>query len=104
MPCRKTGGLKFAFQGNAYWLLVYVINVGGGGDIATMWVKGTKTGWIQMSHNWGASYQAFANLGGQALSFRIQSYTTKEIVTAYNVAPANWFVGVTYKSANVNFH
>lgn len=45
------------------------MNVGGGGDIANMWVKGSGTGWISMSHNWGASYQAFATLGGQVLSF-----------------------------------
>ncbi|KAG5028223.1 hypothetical protein JHK85_012175 [Glycine max] len=66
---RRSGGLRFSFQGNGYWLLVYVMNVGGGGDIANMWVKGSGTEWISMSHNWGASYQAFATLGGQVLSF-----------------------------------
>ncbi|OMO89677.1 hypothetical protein CCACVL1_07707 [Corchorus capsularis] len=75
----------------------------GGGDIAKMWVKGSKTGWISMSHNWGASYQAFATLGGQSLSFKLTSYTSKETIIAYNVAPANWNVGMAYKS-NVNFH
>ncbi|KAK1565161.1 hypothetical protein Q3G72_020170 [Acer saccharum] len=104
VPCKRAGGLQFAFQGNSYWLLVYVMNVAGGGDIANMWVKGSKTGWIQMSHNWGASYQAFANLGGQPLSFKLVSYTSKETIIAYNVAPSNWRVGVTYKSLNVNFH
>lgn len=102
VPCIRTGGLRFTFQGNGYWLLVYVMNVGGAGDIANMWVKGSKTGWIKMSHNWGASYQAFGTLSKQALSFRIQSYTTKQIITAYNVAPANWRLGLTYKT-NVNF-
>lgn len=102
VPCARTGGLRFQFQGNGYWLLVYVMNVGGGGDIANMWVKGSKTGWISMSHNWGASYQAFSSLGGQALSFKITSYTTKQTVIALNVAPPNWGVGRTYKST-VNF-
>jgi hypothetical protein len=78
------------------------MNVGGGGDIASMWVKGSKTGWISMSHNWGASYQAFASLRGQALSFKITSYTTKQTVIALNVAPPNWGAGMTYKST-VNF-
>lgn len=78
------------------------MNVGGGGDISQMWVKGSRTGWTKMSHNWGASYQAFATLGGQSLSFRITSYTTKETLFAWNVAPSNWNVGLTYK-ANVNF-
>ncbi|XP_073304454.1 expansin-A7 [Primulina huaijiensis] len=103
VPCIRTAGLRFNFQGNGYWPLVYVMNVGGGGDVSTMWVKGTKTGWISMSHNWGASYQAFATLGGQALSFKITSYTNHETVVAYNVAPANWQAGMTY-GCNVNFH
>lgn len=102
VPCNWKGGLRFSFQGNGYWLLVYVMNVGGGGDIASMSVKGSRTGWISMSHNWGASYQAFATLGGQALSFRVTSYTTKQTVVAPNVAPPNWRVGLTYAS-NVNF-
>lgn len=79
------------------------MNVAGGGDIAQMWVKGSKTGWISMSHNWGATYQAFATLGGQALSFKLTSNSSKETIVAYNVAPANWNVGSTY-SSNVNFH
>ncbi|XP_057511741.1 expansin-A18-like [Actinidia eriantha] len=103
VPCVRQGGLQFAFQVNGYWLLVYVVNVGGGGDVSGMWVKGTETGWISMSHNWGASYQAFATLSGQALSFKVTSYTTKQTLIAYNVAPSNWNVGMTYK-ANVNFH
>lgn len=98
----RRGGLRFSFQGNGYWLLVYVKNVGGGGDISSMSVKGSRSGWISMSHNWGASYQAFATLGGQALSFRITSYTTRETIIAWNVAPSNWNVGLTY-STNVNF-
>ncbi|KAK4260507.1 hypothetical protein QN277_003608 [Acacia crassicarpa] len=103
VPCQRNGGLRFAFQGNGYWLLVYVMNVGGGGDIGNMWVKGSRTGWISMSHNWGASYQAFATLDGQDLSFKITSYTTKQTVIAWNVAPSGWSVGLTY-SSNVNFH
>lgn len=81
---------------------MYVMNVGGGGDIGAMWVKGSKTGWIRMSHNWGASYQAFATLGGQSLSFKIISYTTKETIIAWDVAPSNWNVGLTYQ-ASINF-
>ncbi|XP_057758531.1 expansin-A7-like [Arachis stenosperma] len=99
VPCQRKGGLRFNFQGNGYWLLVYVMNVGGGGDIASMWVRGSRTGWIQMSHNWGASYQAFATLAGQSLSFRVTSYTTKETIIAWNVAPSNWNYGLTYSSA-----
>lgn len=78
------------------------MNVGGGGDLGAIWVKGSRTKWICMTHNWGASYQAFATLEGQSLSFRITSYSTRETIIAWNVAPANWHVGVTYK-ASVNF-
>ncbi|XP_051114443.1 putative expansin-A30 [Andrographis paniculata] len=102
VPCTRKGGVRFSFQGNGYWLLVYVMNVGGGGDIANMWVKGGGGAWISMSHNWGASYQAFATLAGQPLSFKITSYTSHETIVANNVAPANWQVGLTY-TANVNF-
>ncbi|XP_020259564.1 putative expansin-A30 [Asparagus officinalis] len=103
VPCVKKSGIRFTFQGNGYWLLAYVMNVGGGGDIAGMWVRGSRSGWIRMSHNWGASYQAFASLGGQSLSFLITSYTTKQSIIAWNVAPSNWNVGLTYQ-ASVNFH
>jgi hypothetical protein len=87
---------RFALQGNAYWLSAYVA---GAGDVGEMWVKsGCSTGWIHMSHNWGASYQAFAQLGGQPLSFKLTSYTTRQTI----VAPANWWLGLTYE-APVNF-
>ncbi|TMX01467.1 hypothetical protein EJD97_024430 [Solanum chilense] len=102
VPCIKKGGIKFALQGNGYWLLVYVMNVAGGGDVASMWVKGSKTGWMSMSHNWGASYQAFATLSGQTLSFKLTSYTSHQTIIVNNVAPSNWRVGMTYQ-ANVNF-
>lgn len=68
-----------------------------------MWVKGSRTRWISMSHNWGASYQAFATLSGQALSFRITSYTTKETTIAWNVAPPNWAAGLTYSTDRCQF-
>ncbi|GAV89267.1 LOW QUALITY PROTEIN: Pollen_allerg_1 domain-containing protein, partial [Cephalotus follicularis] len=100
VPCIRSGGLDFAFQGNGY-RMVYVMNVGGGGDIANMWVKGSMTGWISMSHN-GASYQAFATLGGQSSSFKLTSYTSKETIVVWDVAPANWQMGLTYQG-NVNF-
>ncbi|OAY85220.1 Expansin-A18 [Ananas comosus] len=85
------------FQGNAYWLLVYVLNVGGSGDVCSIDVKGDSTDWISMTHNWGASFQAFANLGGQALSFRLTTCTSQETLILYNVADAGWSVGLTYE-------
>lgn len=98
VACKRTGGIRFKFEGNGYWLLVYVMNVGGAGDIKTMAVKGSRTNWIDMSHNWGASYQAFSSLYGQSLSFRLTSYTTRQTIYAYNAAPASWSAGKTYQS------
>lgn len=98
VACRRSGGIKFKFEGNGYWLLVYVMNVGGAGDIKNMAVKGSRTNWINMSHNWGASYQAFSSLYGQSLSFRLTSYTTRQTIYAWNAAPASWSAGKTYNS------
>nr|CAD1831116.1 unnamed protein product [Ananas comosus var. bracteatus] len=97
VSCPKKGGVRFQFQGNAYWLLVYVLNVGGSGDVCSIDVKGDSTDWISMTHNWGASFQAFANLGGQALSFRLTTCTSQETLILYNVADAGWSVGLTYE-------
>lgn len=82
VPCVSRTGIKFQFQGNSWWLLVYVMNVGGAGDVSTMAVKGSYTGWMSMSHNWGASYQVFSSLQGQPLSFRVTSYSTGETIVA----------------------
>ncbi|KAK8685036.1 hypothetical protein V6N13_041047 [Hibiscus sabdariffa] len=77
--------------------------MGGGGDVSNMWVKGSKTEWIEMKHNWGASYQVRAQLGGQSLSFKLTSDSTKETIIARDAAPENWKLGSTYKT-RVNFH
>ncbi|CAN6312092.1 unnamed protein product [Urochloa humidicola] len=102
VPCVRRGGLRFALQGNAYWLLAFVMNVAGAGDVAEVAVRSGGGAWVRMSHNWGASYQAFAQLGGRPLSFRVTSYTTRQTVVATDVAPANWCLGLTYQ-ARVNF-
>ncbi|KAL4296051.1 hypothetical protein GQ457_12G001100 [Hibiscus cannabinus] len=103
VPCNRTGGVRFLFEGNKYWLSVFVMNVGGGGDVSNMWVKGSKTEWIEMKYNWGASYHARAQLGGQSLSFKLTSDSTKETIIARDAAPENWKLGSTYKT-RVNFH
>ncbi|KQJ97590.1 hypothetical protein BRADI_3g32070v3 [Brachypodium distachyon] len=107
VPCVRKGGLRFAFQGNPHWLLVYVMNVAGAGDVRDMWVKGCDggghvQGWVRMSHNWGAAFQAFGQLGGHALSFKLTSYTTGQTIIAADAAPRTWSVGLTYQ-ARANF-
>ncbi|CAO2838075.1 unnamed protein product [Amaranthus hypochondriacus] len=102
ISCVRQGGIRFKFQGNPYWLLVYVMNVGGNGDVSQMWVKGSQTDWISMSRNWGVSFQAFSKLGNQALSFKIMN-EDGQVIMAYNICPSYWSTGKTYQ-ANVNFH
>ncbi|XP_074314921.1 putative expansin-A30 [Silene latifolia] len=101
VACRPQGGLRFNLKGNPHWLLVFVMNVGGRGDVSQMWVKGCKTNWIYMTHNWGASFQAFSELEGQTLSFKIMN-SAGQVVIAYNVIPQYWCSGGTYQT-NVNF-
>ncbi|XP_074579271.1 putative expansin-A30 [Curcuma longa] len=103
VACSRSGGVRFLLQGNGYWLLAFVMNVGASGDVGSLWVKGSRsTDWIKMSHSWGASFQAFSRLSGQSLSFKVVSYTTGQTILANNVAPTNWWPGMTYQ-AQVNF-
>ncbi|KAL2901161.1 Expansin-A18 [Bienertia sinuspersici] len=98
VACERKGGIRFKFEGNPYWLLVYVMNVGGSGDVSQMWVKGsTENEWISMSRNWGASFQVFSKLGGQSLTFKIKNGDGQTIV-AHNVAPSYWSTGQTYQA------
>ncbi|KAM7257431.1 hypothetical protein ACFE04_013172 [Oxalis oulophora] len=49
--CYKQGGVQFQIGGNPNWLLVLPFNVAGAGDIVDMKVKGSSTGWMQMTRN-----------------------------------------------------
>ncbi|GJN06141.1 hypothetical protein PR202_ga23838 [Eleusine coracana subsp. coracana] len=97
VPCQRSGGVRFTINGNSYFELVVISNVGGSGVVAQAWIKGSSAGWMAMSRNWGASWQSNAYLNGQSLSFRLRSDNGREI-TANNVAPAGWFFGGTYTS------
>nr|AUE24167.1 expansin 52 [Saccharum hybrid cultivar] len=77
-------------------------NLGGSGSVAAASVKGTNTGWIQMSRNWGANWQALSGLTGQALSFAVTS-TGGQYIQFLNVAPTWWQFGQTY-STNQQFY
>jgi hypothetical protein len=57
VPCVKQGGMRFQINGNPWFLLVLVTNVGGSGDVQQLQVKGEKTSWYQMVRNWGQMWQ-----------------------------------------------
>ncbi|TMW90437.1 hypothetical protein EJD97_015684 [Solanum chilense] len=99
VTCQKKGGLKFEIKGNPNWILVLVFNVGGVGDVVNVKIKGSKTGWVPMSRNWGQNWQTSVQLGGQSLSFQVQTSDGK-MVQSDNVVPDNWQFGQTFEAKN----
>uniref|UniRef100_A0A0D9VPP7 Expansin n=1 Tax=Leersia perrieri TaxID=77586 RepID=A0A0D9VPP7_9ORYZ len=82
--------------------LVLITNVGGAGSIKTVQIKGSKTGWITMSRNWGANWQSNNYLNGQSISFSVTSTAGRTLVFE-DVAPSNWRFGQTFTS-DVQFY
>ncbi|KAG6550770.1 hypothetical protein Mapa_007674 [Marchantia paleacea] len=103
VSCQKDGGIRFTINGNPWFDLVLVTNVGGGGDIANLEMKGSNTNWCPMNQNWGQNWQASGHpeLCGQSLSFRatLGDGRSQEFL---DVAPSNWGYGQTFE-ANTNF-
>ncbi|CAL0318727.1 unnamed protein product [Lupinus luteus] len=101
VPCTKFGGVKFEIKGNPYWTLVLVYNIANAGDVSSVSIKGDKTNWVPMSHNWGQHWLTDTYLVGQVLSFRVTTSDGKTLEFNH-VTPKNWGFGQTFEG-KINF-
>ncbi|XP_011094574.1 expansin-A9 [Sesamum indicum] len=102
VACKKKGGIKFMVNGSRDSTVVLVWNVGGAGDVESVWVKGEKSVklWRKMKRKRGQGWETGGVvLVGESLSFRVQT-SDGRTSTSMRVAPNNWRFGQTFQGTN----
>ena len=102
VSCSRSGGVWFTINGHNYFELVLITNVAGPGSVRSVQIKGSRTGWVTMSRNWGANWQANNYLNGQSISFRVTA-TNGQTLEFWDVAGSNWQFGQTFTNGQ-NFY
>uniref|UniRef100_A0A0D9W8M0 Expansin n=1 Tax=Leersia perrieri TaxID=77586 RepID=A0A0D9W8M0_9ORYZ len=95
VKCLRDGGVRFSVAGRSFFLTVLISNVGGAGDVRSVKIKGTESGWLSMGRNWGQIWHINSDFRGQPISFELTSSDGKTL-TNYNVVPKEWDFGKTY--------
>jgi hypothetical protein len=95
VKCLREDGVRFSVSGKGSFFTVLISNVGGAGDIRSVKIKGTESGWLSMGRNWGQIWHINLDLKGQPVSFELTS-SDGTTMTNFNVVPKDWEFGKTY--------
>ena len=83
-------------NGNPWFNLVLVFNVGGASNVRGLAIKGNKSPqWCNMKHNWGQNWKDYHGLTGQKLSFKVATGTGSSISLS-DITSTNWQHGEMY--------